>query len=124
MNRFGRWTLAAVTALSLGSEAFAATLVTGTVRVDPEETVVCTALNAGASNQDGIKVELLEARPTAPVPVSSLVCPFTTPGEICDTGRIIEDVTKFVFCKVTAPDKRAVRGVIQNVTTGAILEAR
>jgi len=124
MSRFPRWTMAVVAALSLGSEAFGATLTTGTVRADPDEIVVCTALNAGTSTEDGFSVELLEARPTAPLSLSKHECVFGTPGEVCDTGYQNADVTRFIFCRVTAPDKRTVRAAIQNVTTGAALEAR
>jgi len=81
MSRFGRSTMAVVAALGLGSEAFGATLTTGTVRVDADEIVVCTALNAGTSTQDGFSVELLEARPTAPVSLSNHECLFSTAGE-------------------------------------------
>src|SRR5262249_22815139 len=36
---------------------------------------------------------------------------------VCDTGYLDEDVTRFIFCRVTVPDKRTVRAAIQNVTT-------
>src|SRR5262249_43181623 len=89
MSRFGRSTMAVVAALGLGSEAFGATLTTGTVRVDADVIVVCTALNAGTSTPDGFSGELLGARPAAPVASSVGVRRIETPttGPFCRLRR-------------------------------------
>ena len=124
MSRFGRWKMAVTAALCLGSEAFATTLVTGAVRVEPDEIVVCTALNVGVDAEAGLQVELLAAQPSAPVSLRKFECLSKNPGDVCDVGFQNDGGSTFVFCKVTSSNKRTVRGVIQNVATGASLEAR